>query len=60
MKINKEEMQQLLKEIKNIPERDFEKRSEYSEHYIQTLVEKRQLNNIMAANSLKNKVKNRL
>lgn len=60
LKINKEEMQQLLKEIKNIPERDFEKRSEYSEHYIQTLVEKRQLNNIMAANSLKNKVKNRL
>lgn len=60
LKINKEEMQQLLKEIKNIPERDFEKRSEYSAHYIQTLVEKRQLNNIMAANSLKNKVKNRL
>lgn len=60
LKINKEEMQQLLKEIKNIPERDFVKRSEYSAHYIQTLVEKRQLNNIMANNYLINKAKNRL
>lgn len=60
LKINKEEMQQLLKEIKNIPERDFVKRSKYSAHYIQTLVEKRQLNNIMANNHLINKAKNRL
>lgn len=60
LKINKEEMQQLLKEIKNIPKRDFKIRSAYSANYIQTLVEKRQLNNIMATNCLMNKVKNRL